>query len=105
MLQELHNAHPNVAPGLTQAAVPDPLVHDALPHEAAPENLRRLAIRFLRHPDSQIDMVRMEPGTAEIATFVLRFMPSRIRRCTTPRVWNPMYVRFGNGNSFVLRPV
>jgi hypothetical protein len=71
LLQEPHNAdncnnaNPHVAPGLAQAAILDPLLHDALPpDEAAADNLRRLAIRFLRHPDSQVDMVRMEPGAA-----------------------------------------
>jgi len=31
---------------------------------AAAENLRRLAMRYLRCPDSQVDLVSMEPGTA-----------------------------------------
>ena len=28
------------------------------------ENLRRLASRYVHHPDSQVEMVRMEPGSA-----------------------------------------
>jgi hypothetical protein len=56
-------AAPHVAPGPTQTAFPDPWVHYASPPDMlAAENLRRLASRFLRHPDSQIVMIRMEPG-------------------------------------------
>ncbi|KAH9992010.1 hypothetical protein BJV74DRAFT_795886 [Russula compacta] len=52
-------------PGSTQAAFPNPSAHQApaLDRPAA-ENLRRLASRYLQHPDSQIDMIRMEPGSA-----------------------------------------
>jgi len=32
--------------------------------QPAAENLRRLASRYVHHPDSQVDMVRMEPGSA-----------------------------------------
>ncbi|KAH9973708.1 hypothetical protein BGW80DRAFT_1458768 [Lactifluus volemus] len=66
----LGHADPNVAPGPAapaQEAVPDPLVHHALPpDEAVPvgEYLRRLAIRLLDYPDSQTDMFHMEPGAA-----------------------------------------
>jgi len=34
-----------------------------VPAQAAAENLRRLASRCVHHPDSQVDVVRMEPGT------------------------------------------
>jgi len=33
-----------------------------MPIEPATEVLRRLARRYLDQPDSQVDMVRMEPG-------------------------------------------
>ena len=36
----------------------------ALPSQSTTVNLRRLAGRYLNHPDSQVDMVRMEPGSA-----------------------------------------
>jgi len=47
------------------AAFPDPFAREipALGQPAV-ENLRRLAIRFLHHPDSQVDLVSMEPGAA-----------------------------------------
>ena len=51
---------------LTQAAVPGPSAHQGLglrERGPATENLRRLASRYLLHPDSKIDMVRMEPGS------------------------------------------
>ena len=32
--------------------------------QPAAENLRRLASRYLNHPDSQVDLIRMEPGSA-----------------------------------------
>ena len=54
-----------VVQGPTQAAFPDPLAHqNPGPCQPAAENLRRLASRYVLHPDSQIDMVRMEPGSA-----------------------------------------
>jgi hypothetical protein len=31
--------------------------------QPAVENLRRLASRYIYHPDSQVNAVRMEPGT------------------------------------------
>jgi len=51
--------------GPTQAAFPGPLANQnpSLCRPAA-ENLRQLASRYVLHPDSQIDMVRMEPGSA-----------------------------------------
>ena len=33
-----------------------------MPIEPATEVLRQLASRYLNQPDSQVDMVRMEPG-------------------------------------------
>ena len=56
-----------------QDVVPDPnqLAFLNLPVQQAPalgqpvaENLRRLASRYVHHPDSQVDLVRMEPGPA-----------------------------------------
>ena len=52
-----------IVSGPTQTAFPDPSTHR--PHalgQPAVENLRRLASRRVHHPDSQVDMVRMEPG-------------------------------------------
>ena len=73
MLQENQGSDPvgnalqgvQVVPDPTRAALPDPSAHwvPALGQSTA-ENLRRLASRYLNHPDSQIDMVRMEPGSA-----------------------------------------
>ncbi|KAI0249227.1 hypothetical protein BJV78DRAFT_1284126 [Lactifluus subvellereus] len=62
---ELGYAAQHVAPGPAQAAFPDPSVqHIPVPDQLAAENLRRLANRFLHHPDSQIEVVLMEPGPA-----------------------------------------
>jgi hypothetical protein len=50
----------------SQATVPGPSAHQDLglrEREPAGENLRRFASRYLLHPDSEIDMVRMEPGS------------------------------------------
>jgi len=54
-----------VVPGPTQPTLPGPSAHrtPVLDQQAA-ENLRRLASRCVHHPDSQVDVVRMEPGTA-----------------------------------------
>jgi len=51
-------------PGPTQATFPGLSAHRG-PEATQPaaENLRRLASRCVHHPDSQIDVVRMEPGT------------------------------------------
>ena len=52
------------------AAGPGLAYLDARPHqvptlgEPATEILRRLANHYLNHPDSQVDMVHMEPGPA-----------------------------------------
>lgn len=70
MLQENQGRNPfgnalqdvQVVPDTTRAALPDPSDAPALGQPAA-ENLRRLASRYLNHPDSQIDMVRIEPGS------------------------------------------
>ena len=55
-----HNAQ-----GPVQAAFPDPLVHRVpTPNQGGADNLRRLAIRCLHHPDAQVGMVNMEVGAA-----------------------------------------
>ena len=54
-----------VVPDPTRAALPDSSVHRAPAlGQSTADNLRRLASRYLNHPDSQIDVVRMEPGSA-----------------------------------------
>ena len=54
-----------VVPGPTRAGLPDPSAHRAPAlGQSVTENLRRLASRYVNHPESQIDMVRMEPGSA-----------------------------------------
>jgi hypothetical protein len=50
-------------PGTIQAAFPDPSVHHASAGQPAAENLRRLASRYVHHPDSRVDIVRMEAAT------------------------------------------
>jgi len=44
--------------------VPQPVPQFPAPGQPAAENLRRLAIRYLHRPDSQVDLVAMEPGVA-----------------------------------------
>jgi len=54
----------DVVPGPTQAGFSNSSTH--LPPDLgqpAAENLRRLASRCIQHPDSRVDMVRMEPGS------------------------------------------
>jgi len=54
-----------VVPGPTQATLPGPWAHRApVLTQPAAENLRRLASRCVHHPDSQVDVVRMEPCTS-----------------------------------------
>ena len=55
----------DVVPGPTQAAFSNPSTHLA-PNVGQPatENLRRIASRYIHHPGSEVDMVRMEPGSA-----------------------------------------
>jgi len=54
-----------VAPAPVQAAFHDPFAHQIpAPVQPAAGNLRRLAGRYLYHPDSQVDLVSMEPGAA-----------------------------------------
>jgi len=53
------------AQGPTQATLSNSSTHLAPDlGQPAAENLRRLASRYIHHPDSQVDMVRMEPGSA-----------------------------------------
>ena len=55
----------DVVPGPTQAAFSSSSTHLAADvGQQAAENLRRLASRYIHHPDSQVGMVRMEPGSA-----------------------------------------
>jgi hypothetical protein len=49
------------APGLVQGNFPHQI---PTPNQAGAENLRRLAIRYLHHPDAQVGMVSMEAGAA-----------------------------------------
>ena len=51
--------HQHNAPGLVQAAFPRRI---PTPNPAGADNLRRLAIRYLHHPDAQVGMVSMEAG-------------------------------------------
>lgn len=52
-----------IALGPVQAAFPDPFAHRIpVPGQPAADNLRRLASRYLHHPNSQVRMVCMEPG-------------------------------------------
>ena len=49
----------------TQAAFPGPSAHQNTGlREPEAGSLRQVASRYLYHPDSQVDMVRMEPGAA-----------------------------------------
>ena len=61
----LDYAPQHVAPGPAQPAFHPPFVHRApTPDQLREDNLRRLARRFLYHPDSRVNMVWMEPGAA-----------------------------------------
>jgi hypothetical protein len=53
-----------VVPGPIQVAFPASSTHRSATGEPAAENLRRLASRYVYHPDSQVDMVRMEASSA-----------------------------------------
>jgi hypothetical protein len=52
----------HLAPGPTRAEFPNPLAHRAPVRDT--DNLRCLARRYLDHPGSQVDMVRIESGDA-----------------------------------------
>ena len=56
----------NNAPIVVQAAFPRPFVHHRIPtpNPAGVEDLRRLASRYVHHPDAQVGMVSMEVGAA-----------------------------------------
>jgi len=52
-----------VAPVPSQAAFREPLAHQIpTPDQRASRNLRRLASRYLHHPDSQIGLISVEPS-------------------------------------------
>jgi hypothetical protein len=53
-------------PAPAQAAFPQPFVHRApTPVQPGTESIRRFANHYLNDPNSQIDMVYMEPGAAD----------------------------------------
>ena len=53
------------APGPGRAAFPQPFIHRIpTPNPGGAEDLRRLAIRYLYHPDAQVGTVSMEAGPA-----------------------------------------
>ena len=55
----------NNPPDVVQAAFPHPFVHQIpTPNPAGAENLRRVASRYLYHPDAQVGMVSVEVGAA-----------------------------------------
>jgi hypothetical protein len=56
-----------MVPGSTQVAFPGPSSGHRTPvfGQPAGENLRRLASHYVNHPDSQVGMVHMEPGSAD----------------------------------------
>jgi len=55
----------HVAPGPAQAAFHPPFVYQApISGQLREDNLRQLARRFLHHPDSRVNIVRMRPGAA-----------------------------------------
>ena len=65
-------ASQHVPPFPVQVALPDPVAHQIpAPGQPAVDNLRRLAIRFLHHPDSQIDLISMEPGMVGLCRVVI----------------------------------
>jgi hypothetical protein len=61
------------APDPAQAAFPHPFVHRIpTPNQGGPEHLRRLASRYLHHPDAQVGMVSMEVGaTGRIQVMII----------------------------------
>ena len=62
----------HIPPLLAEAAFHDPVAHrDPAPGQPAVENLRRLAIRYVHHPASQIDLVSMQPGAAGYCKVVI----------------------------------
>ena len=63
----------HVPPFHVQAAFPEPFAH-RMPtpdQPAVEENLRQLALRFLRRPDSQVDMVSIEAGVTPLCRVVI----------------------------------
>jgi len=62
----------HVPPLLPGAAFPDPFIHRIpAPEQRTVENLRKLAIRYVHHPDSHVDLVSMEPGAAGFCKVVI----------------------------------
>ena len=55
----------DIVPDPTQAAFPGPSSGHRAPTlgQPVPQNLRRLASRYVHHPDSHVEMVRMEPSS------------------------------------------
>ncbi|KAH9975647.1 hypothetical protein BJV74DRAFT_888758 [Russula compacta] len=77
----------NPAPGPAQAAFPGPFAHDhRMPAQGQParEDLRRLASRYMHHPDSQVDMVRMEPHASGRCKVVIILETANVLAIASP---------------------
>jgi hypothetical protein len=66
------HVHQHNAPDPPQAAFLYPFVHRIPTPNQGAENLRRLASRYLHHPDAQVGVVSMEVGaTGRIQVMIL----------------------------------
>jgi len=63
-LDIFHYAGQDEPADLAQALLDEGLHQVPIFNEPSREILRRMANRYLNDPDSQVDMIRMEPGTA-----------------------------------------
>ena len=74
----------NIALGAAQDSfkLPDPIVRS--PGQPAKEDLRRLAIRYLHHPGSQVDMAWMEPRAGGQCKVVILLEMADVFVATTP---------------------
>ncbi|KAH9962642.1 hypothetical protein BC827DRAFT_1197188, partial [Russula dissimulans] len=53
---------------------------------AAAENLRRLASRYLNHPDSRVDLFYIEPGAAGDCDVVIKLKMPSVLAVTVPKI-------------------
>ena len=63
---------PQHVPPFHAQAAPEPFAHHLLtPDQLPAENLRQLALRYLRRPDSQVDRVSIGAGAAPLCRVVI----------------------------------
>jgi len=96
--------HVPFAPGPAPRANPDLFAY-GIPvptrDQAAAGNLRRLASRILRHPDTHIDMISMEPNAAGHCDIIIILKAVDVLAVTVPEDHDKGYLDGSTSGTYV----